>query len=103
MSKEEIEQKIHDLTQELAKLTADIMNLEESPYVQVNVHIVNAMGMAKVHTDVQIVPKEIAEELNGLLERFKEQETQESVEAAMPPTEQVDELLKNLKANPGFN
>jgi hypothetical protein len=100
-AKEIINQKLQLLAVEIGKLTSEIMSLEQSPFCRTTLEITNVMGMGSIDIHVQIPPKEILEEINKVTNILKESGMEQS--ETKVPSEQVDELLKQMRGKGNWN
>jgi hypothetical protein len=94
--REEIREKIHKLSLEIARLAEEMRKDEDVPLGVVHVTVVDILGVAQVFMGVEVATEEELRELGIPFDEMQAAlaEVQQPKRSA---TEEVDELLKGLR------
>jgi len=105
MSKDEISAKIRELAGQLAELTCEVMALENCAACKLTVEMTNVMGVVQVSQNIQTSQPGDIETLQAAAKKFMEEKgiPKEEAAPARPASEQVDEVLAQLRKNRNNN
>ena len=98
--REEIRNKIHELSVEIARLSCEIQEDEKVPLAIVQVVVVNVLGVAQIHLGVQVATKDDLKDVGIPIDELSDALAEAKPEEK-PAAEQVEDLLKSLRKPSG--